>query len=392
MGEPDKIDKLVEQKIGILKDYDFFRYFMDADVPDNKLFLNNLRSAFRKELRGRGFTKKELELLEHLTHLSTIPKDKRYGKLRIWLTAELSSEFITFNIVKNPLSKDLRGFYRDIYQRVFPEEEQEDLSTFMMYVGREGMLSPITHYFLKNEYGDAIRVKYYLLVVKIRGIIVGAGIFYTLSTKKLSFVILEYIVVFLDDLREIDSLKGFATGKYRVKIASALLNRCKSIAIKDAVKYGPGALSFIMAEVNDPVKMFKQGVLEEDTTNPVIRIRLYSQVGFRFMDFYWTQPSLGEGKEEIDYLYLIMMPFTKEWQGQIDPSQFKYAFLTYLATWKGVDLKKDRAVLRMRQELDTRTSANRPIKLMNYFDLKIPNEIIKACGAIPWKVKEGLKN
>src|SRR3989338_876468 len=157
MDQPDKIAQLVEEKISILGAYDFFRYFMDADVPDNKLFLSNL-SRFRKDLGGRGFTKKELELLEHLTHLSTVPKDKRYGKLRIWLTAELSSEFITFNIVKNPLSKDLRGFYIDIYKRVFPEEEQEDLSTFMMYVGREGMLSPITHYFLKNEYGDSIRI------------------------------------------------------------------------------------------------------------------------------------------------------------------------------------------------------------------------------------------
>ena len=181
-------------------------------------------------------------MLEHLTHLSTFPKNKRYGKLRIWLTAELSSEFITFNIV------------------------------------------------------------------------------------------------------------------------------------------------------NDPVKMYEQGVLEEDVANPVSRMRLYSQVGFRFMDFHWTQPSLGEGKEVIDYLYLIMMPFTKDWQGLVEPSKFKYAFLTYLATWKGVDLKKNETVLRMRQELDTRASANRPIKLMNYFDLKIPVEIIKACEAIDWKVKEVLKN
>ncbi len=144
--------------------------------------------------------------------------------------------------------------------------------------------------------------------------------------------------------------------------------------------------------MNDPVKMYEQGVLEEDVANPVSRMRLYSQVGFRFMDFHWTQPSLGEGKEVIDYLYLIMMPFTKDWQGLVEPSKFKYAFLTYLATWKGVDLKKNETVLRMRQELDTRASANRPIKLMNYFDLKIPVEIIKACEAIDWKVKEVLKN
>ena len=136
MDQSDKISQLVDEKISILKNIDFFNFFMNADVPDNKLFLSNL-SAFQKDLRGRGFTKKELELLEHLVHLSTIPKDKRYGKLRAWLTAELSSEFITFSIVKNPFAKDLRGFYRDVYQRVFPEEEQEDLKTFMMYVGRE---------------------------------------------------------------------------------------------------------------------------------------------------------------------------------------------------------------------------------------------------------------
>lgn len=385
------IEELVKRKIQILSSYPFFTDFISSDLPDNKKFLQDLK-LFSKDLIEKGFTKKELELLEHLTHLSTIPKEKRYQKLRIWLTAELSSEFITFNIVKNPFAKDLRDFYRSVYQRVFPEEEQEDLSVFMMYVGREGILSPITHYFLKNEYGDPIKIKYYLLVVKIKGVIVGAAIFYTLSTKKLSFVILEYIVVFLDDLREIDSLKEFATGKYRVKIASALLNRCKSVAIKDAIKYGPGMLSFIMAEVNDPVKMFEQEVLEEDITNPVVRIRLYSQVGFQFMDFHWTQPSLGKGKEEIDYLYLIMMPFTKEWQGQVDPSKFKYAFLTYLATWKGIDLKKNETVLRMRRELDSKISANSPIRLMNFFDLRVPQEVIRACERIDWKVKEGLKN
>ena len=86
-----------------------------------------------------------------------------------------------------------------------------------------------------------------------------------------------------------------------------------------------------------------------------------------------------------------MMPFTAEWKNQIDPTRFKYAFLTYLATWKGVNLKKDSAVLRMRGGLDERIAKRIPIELMDYFDLKIPREIIAACNAIDWKLKDTIK-
>ena len=101
---------------------------------------------------------------------------------------------------------------------------------------------------------------------------------------------------------------------------------------------------------------------------------------------------MGEDKEEVDYLYLIMMPFAPEWQNNVNPADFKYALLTYLATWDGVDTKKNQTVLRMKADLDRLTMEKKNIMLMNYFDLKIPREVLNACASIDWKLRDSIKN
>src|SRR3989344_4049051 len=182
------INELVRRKVQILSSYPFFTDFMNSDLQDNTKFLQELK-LFSKDLIKKGFAKKELKMLRHLIHLSTVAKSIRYKKLETWFIAELTSEFITFDLIKNPLGKDLKNFYKSIYQEVFPEEEQEDFSSFMLYISKESLASSLVNFFLKNEYGDKINIRYYILTVKIKGVIVGAAIFYTLNTKKISFVI-----------------------------------------------------------------------------------------------------------------------------------------------------------------------------------------------------------
>lgn len=385
------IEAEVREKIEILKSYHFFNDFMDADLPDNQQFLDNL-GAFRKDLIKKGFSKKELKLLRHLIALSTYPKEKRYTMLERWLVAELTSETISFKVVKNPFGRDLKQFYKDIYERAFPEEERESLSDYRKWMASENLLpSKIIHFFdtriYKNAYGHGIHPRWYMLVVKVKGIVVGGAVFNTIHTKEISFMVIDYIVILLQHLNEIEELKEFTAGKYKVSMLQALFERCKYYAVKDAMRYGNKHPSFIIGRVNDPVRMYRKGILnaEHDIENPVLRLRLYSIIGFRFLDFPYVSPSMGEEKEPVDYLYEMMYPFLPQFRNELDPRVYKYVLLTYLAPWADVTTSP---VTEMSAYLDDLIRQSKKIRLMNFADLGIPKEIIYRSKQIRWKVED----
>lgn len=389
------IAELVKIKIEILRGYPFFNDFMNADLPDNQKFLDDLK-AFSEDLIEirRVINKKELKLLQHLIALSTYPKEKRYAMLERWLIAELTSEFISFELVKNPFGRTLKQFYRNIYQETFSEEEQEPLRKIKWWIFGENWLPMrIVHAFdkrfYKNIYGDVVHPRYYLIVVKIKGIVVGGAVVNTISTDKISFMVIDYILIVFEHLSKIEGLREFATGEFKVKMSTALFERCKYLAVKDAMRYGHKQHFFILGQVNDPVKMHRKGVLNRkyDTENPVLRLRLYSLIGFRFLDFPYVSPALEEGKEAIDYEYEMIYPFRAEWRNELDPAVYKYALITFLGTYIGADVNKT-PVKEMSNYLDNLIREGRKIRLMNFADLGMSREFIKYCRQIRWRVED----
>jgi hypothetical protein len=375
---------IVETKVLTLLDHPFFYEFINSENPDNAKYLENLK-VFSNDMMSKGFSKKELEMLHHLTYLSTVRRELRIKKLKELIELELASETITFKLIKNPFDKDLKKFYTDVYQRIFPESEQEDLINYRRWIFEESF-PRLFNFFYKNEYREKIDSSSYLVIVKVKGVVVGGIVFFTVNTKRISFTVIDYIVVYLDHLKEMPGLEAYSKGKWRIKIASALLNKCKSYSIPDSIKYGPGHLSFIMAEVNNPIKMYHHGILDQDITNPASRIRLYSQIGFRFLDFPWIQPSLSGSKKEIDYLYLIFMSFSPQITDHINPKYLEYVLMTYLATWKGINTRKNETVLKMKRELQQLKLEHKSVSLLTYQKLGITPEVIKACNSIRWAV------
>ena len=45
----------------------------------------------------------------------------------------------------------------------------------------------------------------------------------------------------------------------------------------------------------------------------------------------------------------------------------------------------------MKAYLDDLKAQNKKIRLMNYFDLKIPKNVIDACSKIKWKLDDAIK-
>ena len=382
--------ELVLKKIAILKGYFFFNDFMDADSPDSKKFLGNLK-PFLKDLRKRGFNNKELKLLQHLVALSTYPKEKRYAMLERWLTAEMTSEFISIDLIKNPLSKDLRRFYKDIYESTFAEDERESLKNIRGWIlGENWFPSRIVHWWdsrkYRNFFSHVVHPRYYVLLVKIKGIVVGGAFVNTINTEYISFMVIDFFLITLQHLSEIEELKEFSTGEYKVKLATALFERCKYYAVKDAIRYGHKQPFFILGQASDPVKMYHKHILnlEHDTENPAVRLRLYSIMGFKFLDFPYVSPALGEDQKAVDYEYEIMYSLNPEWRNEVDPKIYKYALVTFLGTW--ADVTKE-PVKGMIDYLDNLITQGKKIRLMNFAELRIPREIISICKQIRWKVE-----
>lgn len=389
----DYIGDLVKRKIDILRGYWFFNEFMDADLPNRKVFLEGLM-PFLGDLRNRGFNKRELKMLEHLSFLSTYPKEKRSFALQRWLTAELTSEFMSIKLVKNPLDKDLRKFYNEIYKDVFSEDERESLTKLRVWILGEACAKWIPRRlddwwdskYYRNFYGEVVHPRSYVLIAKIKGVVVGGAFVNTLTTDKISFMTIDFFLITLQHLSEIEELKEFNSGEYKVKLSIALFERCKHYAVKDAVRFGDKRPLFLLGEANDPVKMYNKGKLnrEHDTENPVLRLRLYSIIGFRFLDFPYISPPMGGDLEPLDYQYSIIYPFSLV-GSELDTQLYKHALVTYLSMWADVAKQPVKGMI---DNLDNLIRQRKMIKLLNFKELGIPQEIINACRQIKWKIKD----
>ncbi len=362
-----------EKKAKILLEISSVRLYIEDKINKNK-FKKNMK-FYTEELLKRGFTKHELKDIEEINGMSAFPEEQIPNRLAKWLESKGSGDLIEVKVIRNPLSRDLKQFYDEIYVHYFPDEdERESLTTYRKYILMEGALAKYKDLKMKNHLKEKIKTRYYFVLAKLKGVIVGGIIFYTVSTKKTSFASIDYLATSVHHLKKF-GLEQYSTSKYKMLVNNALIEKAKTMAGIDAKRFGSGKLAALLAEPNDPARMDKNNKLGDDSENPILRLRLFSMAGFRFFDFPWIQPALEKDQDPVDNLFLACYPYRSEWITKgIDPEEFKYIILTMWSTWYTVDLKTDKTVQRAVGLCDKLGIEKKRIRLLNFNNLNYSKE------------------
>jgi hypothetical protein len=151
----------------------------------------------------------------------------------------------------------LEKFYKELYETEFPDiNERESL---------ENMISSLS---------ESDKDIYKILIAR-DGDFIKAGIVFNYLSEE-DTLIIEFIVV-NKEYREVGLTKAILLHVYK---------------LFPSIRYS-------IAEVNNPLKV------KEDTFDPKIRLNIWRSLGYRILNFSYIQPSLGEGKDSVEYLLLL---------------------------------------------------------------------------------------
>jgi len=169
--------------------------------------------------------------------------------------------------------------------------------------------------FLSESAADRPRL-FHVTVAEVRDTpgVVGASIFSYVVRSNCGFS--EYLVVD-ESLRH----RG---------LARTLFDQRKAILDADAVRHGQATCSGLFIEVDSPWRIPSE-LLAFESLDPVERLRVFGHFGFRRVAVAYTQPPLAPGKEAVDYMDLLFVPWGSARQSDSVPSE--WVLWTLEAIW-----------------------------------------------------------